>query len=429
MNKTPNYIQIQSELPPGISPINVLNEIRYGQAVRALEKKEEGGEIRGGSCGVILGKQIIGECHRKAHLRFLGGDSILGEETELMTRKGEVVEDIVLADLQAGGWEMEDAKTIDLGWKLNQVSGRGSMDILMKRPGAKFATMGLELKDINSMHVMRAKHYQLNPDPKHVIQAANYAIRYGDYRGLKDKDGKSIPLPYAILYTFRSVMHTQGLPDYIMEDIRKQGMLDVEFNDNGWPKAVQPFYRIYYIGWTFNGQATYWTAGMKEPQVTGITRETLDKYYSAVSTDIAATGNLGPRPSNKDLCGNTTFRQCDYCDLAPICNEYEGDYAQWRDRAMVYLKEKRKARWVIKETLGTTVVNAPMVTAATTDVETVAAGTAEVMAVATRMVETHKVEMEILADKPVAQSEPSSLPKTTKASSKGTGAAKISKRK
>jgi hypothetical protein len=184
---------------------------------------------------------------------------------------------------------------------------------------------GLELKLVSSFWTARGVHYDLQPKSDHLIQSALYSwlLRQGD-----------TPLPYTLLYSSRVQWHLSTAPKWLQQKF-KPGCYDVEFKEDGSPFKVLPFNRAYTLTWV-KDRLHYHTDGLKAPVATAIDMPSIWRYYHAVS-QLGPGKALPPRPTPLGVDGSKSYNPCDYCPLAPVCDQHT-DYQTWHDHATLTLK-------------------------------------------------------------------------------------------
>ena len=326
----------QDDVPDG--HFNTIEWVRKGQ--KALYEEHQAkeatrlGSLRGGSAGALIDGQVHGECHRKAHLRFLGIDTPLDEEIELMTRQGEQNEDIWIKELKASGLNVKTQG--DLGLVLDMFDAKfyGSPDIAIVMDDNEIPIVGLELKNVSAVTKAKSVHSEIKPDAKHLIQSAVYSVKMGELLGLE------APLPYQLVYSSRVLWHAFSMPKNAQKAMT-ENPIDVEWK---WGKmfAMKPFHRIYYLDWEGDAMK-YYTYG-KGWVDTPITKDSIDSFYKAVAKDIPETKDLGPRPVATDLYGKSTYSPCNYCSFKDVCDEHEDNYDTWVDHCRDLANEKHKER-------------------------------------------------------------------------------------
>lgn len=299
----------------------------------ATEEAAKLGHLRGGSVGVVLPDgSTAGKCPRLAHLRTLGLQPPLESlATRNMFALGYANEDIVEGLLRAG---LDVGLTVlsgaDTAFSYTRPDGRVvscRADLALAKPGGG-TVQGLELKAVCSLWTALGVAFDLRPKSDHLIQAAHYSAKQGK-------------IPFLLLYSSRVEWHVSTAPRFIQDKFAPGHPL-VKYKDNGvTPLKIRPFDVAYALSWGPEGKLYYWTDGMATPCVTTITEATIDEYYSRVVA-IGETQQLPPRPSSKSVDGSKGFNPCDYCDLVPVCNNYERDYQAWMDHAQVVCTKGRE---------------------------------------------------------------------------------------
>ena len=338
MRKPKKWTETQAKADVPAGHVNVLELLRKGQLALYEEHKEKEKSrihtVRGGSAGAVIDGEVFGECVRRAHLRYQGIDVPLDEEIELMTRQGEQNEEIFIKELQAAGVRVMTQD--DVGLQLEMFGSKfiGSPDIALVLGEDGVPSLGIENKNISSASKAKTVHFELKPDPKHIIQAATYSYRMGQLLG---RD----PLPYQLIYSSRVIWQAYTLPKVVLEMIKKNP-IDVEYR-YGKLSGIKPFHRVYFLGWTDEGFLKYTTHGYDDWVVTAVKAEHLDKHAEVVAKLMGETQHLGPRPSTKNLDGSRGYSACNFCPFSEVCDEYE-EYTEWLDHARLLADSAHKKR-------------------------------------------------------------------------------------
>lgn len=308
--------------------VNVLELLRKGQYALYKEHQEKEksriNTIRGGSAGAVIEGEVLGECVRRAHLRYHGIDTPLDETIELMTRQGEQNEEIFLKELKAAGVKVMTQDAVGLQLEMFGTTFIGSPDIALVLGEDGKPTIGIENKNISGISKAKTVHYELKPDTKHMIQAATYSYRIGQMLG-------SGPLPYQLIYSSRVLWQAYSLSKVAKAAVEKNPIdVDVKW---GKIQSIRPFHRVYYLDWTDDGRLCYYTDGYKDWVTTELKGEHLDKHAEVVAVLLEQTQDLGPRPSLRNLDGSKGYSPCNYCPFSDVCDEYEDNYLEWKDHA------------------------------------------------------------------------------------------------
>lgn len=326
----------------------------------AEKDKDKKGIMRGGSIGALLIKEgkptVLGECHRKAHLRSEGISAPIEPNRHPMLAAGVQNEESIAALLTAAGIKFLREEEIPIAYTLsNGVMVTGRPDIVLMDENDKPSSL-LELKKASSVYSVR-NHLLEGPDTKHIIQAAHYAMALG-MGGWPTKDGGLLPatpesarfaigrpLPASIVYTVDADWHippmdkpkVNHLPDVLVERDYKGGV-----------KKIKSHYQVFNLEWRQDKDGTWRThvtdTMFNKQWRTDLTSEDVLRYYMATSS-IGRDGNvnLGPRPSSASILGGApSYKPCDYCDFKSVCDNYETDYKRWKDEATAFVAQKKK---------------------------------------------------------------------------------------
>lgn len=300
------------------------------QALTEKAQAEESTKIatlRGGSIGLAektdKGIEVSGTCPRQAMLRFLGIDVKGMEEPstrDLMFAAGRTNEDSWLEVLaQAWPGKILREEEVPIKWTTpngTPVSGRPDI-VLATEDGSQYVR-GLELKLVSSLWTARTV---LKGEPKtgHLTQAAHYMWKLSEQAGYD--------VPFELWYTSRVDWHIMG---WAQKHFPKHGEVNSEHceystNKEGVSeiKKVLPFVKGFELRYTKSGSLEFRQTGGKKWVDTIITKDRIAMYYEQVETMVQSK-SLHSRPVNLDYSGQKeNWKQCDFCPLAKICDEYE----------------------------------------------------------------------------------------------------------
>lgn len=309
---------------------DILAELRTGRLLLNEREPDESGALHASSIPVLVGRVLYGsqkQCPRMAWLRWQGVDIPAEEERLLMFAAGHANEDSTAKELTASGrtFVRESDPGAAISWTHSGVRITGRPDFVNLVRGGKRAELGLELKLVSSIWTARNVHYELVPNSDHLIQAAHYSWQHGF-------------LPWSLLYTNRVDFHLSTAPKWLKDKFTPDSP-SIEWGDDG-PFKIVPFERAYRLGWTENKDADqrqlmYWTEGMDEPQITAITPSGIKSGVFTIANLGSPGVGMGPRPSTKHVDGiGKTYKACDYCPLAEVCDQYEDTTLDvWADHA------------------------------------------------------------------------------------------------
>lgn len=286
------------------------------------------GHLRGGDAGAIVGTEAYGKCGRLSMMRADGVEFPVDNDTREQFAGGFKNEDIVAEWLLAGDPSLPLKRESDwpTEWATDNgtpVSGRP--DIVLMNEAGTAATTLIELKSVVSMWSALSKHYDLKPDSGNIIQAAQYSMALGK-------------IPMWLLYSNRSQFHLSTAPKWLQAKFLPGPVYNVEYKDDGTPLKIGAFNRVYDLTWGADGHVYYHTEGLDRPVKTEVTEAAIRAYYNSVAEHRAA-GTLPARPSTKAIDGTKGFLACDYCEAKDVCDNYEGQPAEWRDRFKLKVKE------------------------------------------------------------------------------------------
>jgi len=293
--------------------------------VKEADKK---GILRGGSIGLAektdKGIEVSGTCHRQAMLRFLGVD-VKGMEDntsrDLMFAAGRTNEDSWL-EVLAASWPGKILREEEVPIVWNTPNGTvisGRPDMVLACSEGKYFARGLELKLVSSLWTARTV-IKGEPKTNHLIQTAHYMWRLSEQ--VREE------VPFELWYTSRVDWHVMG---WAQKHFPKHGALNSEFceysqNKDGEYeiKKVLPFTKGFEVRFV-QDKLQFKEVGGKKWVDTIITKSRIAMYYEHIE-ELAQSKSLGPRPVNLDYSGQKeSWKQCDFCPLSKICDEYEND--------------------------------------------------------------------------------------------------------
>lgn len=339
----------------------LLQGIKNKAKEHAAKDKDKLGILRGGSVGALFIKDgaplVIGECHRKAHLRAHSISAPIEPGRHPMLQSGLKNEDTIAELIEAAsipGLAFRREEEIPVNYTLaNGVRVTGRPDIVLGAEGDKGAfipTRVLELKKTASVYGLR-NHLLEGPDSKHLIQAGHYMFALGmgaSPGGTPSEEAKLTmtgkPLPGSLIYTVDSDWHIPQM------DAGKLGFLNetlADRNHRGGIKKVKSHYQVFDLEWEERGGVytlVVHDTMLNKTLPTSLTIDSILRYYEAVS-NMGVNGNtsLGPRPSSASLLGGEpSYRPCDYCDFKAVCDNSESNYERWKDEAVALVNNKKK---------------------------------------------------------------------------------------
>lgn len=292
-------------------PATNLNVRRlYVQGQEALEAKRQvredslRGVLRAGSSGCLHERRVYGECHRVAHLRWLGVDKSFDADRRLMLEAGEGNEDLWVKTLQAG-WQGQVLKGLEVRRDTAVGPVLGTTDVILA-DAAGTQQVVLELKLVSALNSAILRHFHGAPDGKHLVQAACYMWLAN--------------LPAVLCYASRTDFAT-GF------SAKKYGTY-----------RIAPFLRLFYL--TLRDGRLYYRDEFEADEVaTYVTVDGIQAHYELV-TKLAELG-LGERPeSAAPVAGaEAHYDRCKYCPYQSVCDRYEHDYPTWLDAAKQVAQE------------------------------------------------------------------------------------------
>ena len=322
----------------------------------AVEAGKVGG-LRGGSTGAMLyGKTPVGQCARKAYLRFKGVDlHDIEENRHLMFDAGLRNEDSWTETLARGikesGSDLVIKREDEIGitWELEngtRVTGRPDICLGLLNGTGKFeAKLGLELKLVCAIWTAKDLIVYAEPKLPHLLQAGHYLkqMSLGNYL-----DGKPSPdLEWEIWYTSRTDFAISG-EAWMRNLFAKAPAHYMEWREDAktgrpYPLKVLPFRMGFKIKYSPQGQLLFQRIPTKEhPLEAGaawersvVTWSGINQFFDMVS-QVDESGELPPRPVNVSALGEKgSYSMCSslYCPMSKNCDKHEDNLAAWLESA------------------------------------------------------------------------------------------------
>jgi len=300
------------------------------------------GVLRAGNSGIVsVDGEVAASCHRVAHLRQLGIEVDPPDDSSLlMFQLGTANEQVVYEDLvhTAGSDEVIlREEEIPIEWFTSngtKVTGRPDMVICHQTQGPDCEpkpVLCVEIKSIASVWTSSAVMFDGEPKLGHLAQVGHYMWKLGT-------PGRIVYKQYAI----------QEIPNWteVVNGEKRKGWGQKLFPRAGAPGSelidyekgrIRPFEVVYELEFTDDGVLKYKREGAETDWTLTIVSTTdIARFYELVS-NMASTGNLGPRPLTLSPDGSTKrFTNCAYCPLNAVCDSVEGadpgtQYLQWLD--------------------------------------------------------------------------------------------------
>lgn len=305
-----------------------LEQLRIEHAAEELPKL---GTLRGGSSGAVIGGQWFGKCGRLAHLRQVGLQ-VPAERSSLQMFEGGYASEVAVDKVLAAWLRTRPLGSVwlDRAAQLSYTLADGTSvtsrpDVVVRRTSDNAPVLVLELKMVASMWTALGVHYDLKPKSDHLIQLGHYCDQ--------------LKVPGVLMYTSWSDFHISTAPPFITSKFGPN-VYDIEYRDDGKPLKIRPFVRAYDVAWGPSGKLEYGTDGFsaEEPMRESLlTAAAILEYYTRVA-DVQRTKQLPPRPTAKGVDGFKSYKACDYCPLAAVCDSSETNYSEWRDRVEVGIR-------------------------------------------------------------------------------------------
>lgn len=363
---------------------------------RGAGEAEKQGYLRAGSSGIVNSQgNVAGGCVRKAHVRSLGIETEeISEDKLLMFDLGFANEDVIAQKIRKAlpdGYMLLREEEIPIQWSTTngtQVSGRpdivicevsskkgmtnlsiqGSVDVdqglqSMVLPAA-VPVLGLELKSVHSMWTARDVLFKQKPKLSNLIQAAHYMWKlnvpykliYTSYsnlgQGMAGTGGwilKQLPRPGEKYSEYIEYSYFRKYQDKKTGKDRNTKVTREEFDALPWKereysiKNLKQFEMVYDLQFTGEGMLQYRAEGDSGKWTdTIVYRDDIERFFE-VTSRVAETGQLGPRPTAIDALGDEAgYSDCSYCPMNDICTREETNYSQW-------LEEVRKLSSSLKK--------------------------------------------------------------------------------
>lgn len=332
------------------------------------------GNLRAGNSGMMSpGGEVVGSCHRIAHLRSLGIELDPPPDSRLiMFQVGTANEDLVAADLKhtcAPNEVVLREEEIPIEWMTGngtKVTGRPDMvvcqlsEIVPTISGIVSTArpvFGVEIKSIASVWTSRDVLGERMPKMEHLIQAAHYSWKLG--------------VPFRLLYKQYAIQEipgwkgTGGAPGWGQKLFPRRGEPGSEHIDYEMGR-IQPFEIVYELEWApkpakvpskpaedvkVGSEAPglgptgrllrFRQEGTRKWTLSLVSDSDIERFYEFVSK-MATTENLGPRPSNVNPEGKEkNWSRCDskYCVLSETCTLHEDfGYRKWLEAVKAKLQ-------------------------------------------------------------------------------------------
>lgn len=325
---------------------NIIQRLRDGRQLARTAYKQQDvsklGTLRAGNSGLMSADgDVTGSCHRVAHLRQLGIEIEVPDDSSLlMFQVGTANEDIVYQDLLHTAHESEvilREEEIPTQWyTVNKtlVTGRPDMVICRREADEKHGLLttpilGLELKSVASVWTSRTVLFDNEPKLAHLAQAGHYMWQLGS-------------IPFRLIYKQYA---NQAMPDFAHRFFPRKdapGSEYIEYNDSGAPKCVRPF-EIGYELQFLDGVLHYKREDVPDTwHESVVSTADIQRFYEFTST-MAADKKLGPKPIT---CGpdgeEKSYSNCGYCPLNPVCKKKKLKYDEWLEAVKHELHQVRQ---------------------------------------------------------------------------------------
>lgn len=290
------------------------------------------GNLRVGSSGIMSSNgDIAAECARKSYIRSLGLElDPPTVPTQIMWDLGYANEDRVVDSLKLvlpAEYKLVREEEYPVSWTTSNgtlVTGRPDIVIL---DSADKPILGLELKSVHSMWTARDILFGGEPKINNLAQAAHYMML--------------LNVPYKLVYRSYSILG-QAPAQWADKLFPKEGEPMSEYIQWGdvdrksgkrTMRGISQFEIVYDLRFDQTGRLEYSKEGSNQWIATILTQQDIRRYFEHVA-NIAATGNLGPRPTAVKATGDkASFNMCSpkYCPLAETCDNYDKtrDFKAW----------------------------------------------------------------------------------------------------
>ena len=304
------------------------------------------GNLRAGNSGIMSAEgDVAGSCHRLAHLRQLGVEVEVPDDSKLiMFQMGTANEEVVYQDLlhTSGEDEIilreEQIPTLWFTENGTKVTGRPDMvickvvDIEDVPEGVRhyeipatepvynyfgkvaIPSWGVELKSIASVWTTREVMGDGKPKLEHLVQAAHYSWQLG--------------IPFRLMYKQYSNQAMPGFGEKFFPKQGEPGSEHISYDDRGGVKNVNPFEIVYELQFSGSGYLEYRREGDGTVPAgdwvrTLVRRHDIERFYEFVSR-MEEDKALGPRflTIGADGTEKSTSR-CTYCPIRPICDKVD----------------------------------------------------------------------------------------------------------
>jgi hypothetical protein len=260
--------------------------------------KEAGklGILRGGTTGAVLDTgEVVGQCHRKALIRFLGLQKSAGGN--FWFDMGFANEELWLAKLKKS-WpgKIRCEEDYPIEWEVDGTKVTGRPDMVLFDENDK-PVAGIELKSVGAINSAAPIRFENKPKLPNLLQAAHYSSQVG--------------VPFYLVYT---AFVSGPLPYWAQKQYGE--------------KTIEPFMTEFKVYIDDNGTICYDTEKGKTVK-TMVSISNLVDFYRLVA-DMPRQKNLYSRFKDMDINGKSLpYNVCDYCALQRTCVNFEGNYDRW----------------------------------------------------------------------------------------------------
>jgi hypothetical protein len=271
---------------------------RLQSAEHEAKEVDKKGVLRGGTTGCVEADgTVVGQCHRKALIRYLGLQAPAGPN--LWFDMGFANEELWTAKIRKA-WPhgIKCEEDFPIQWELDGVTITGRPDIVLMNADDQ-PVAGIELKSVGSVNTALNIWFENKPKTENLLQAAHYASQVG--------------VPFYLVYTFLS---KAPLPYWAQKKFAA--------------KDLSPFIKEFKV-WLDGSGAIHYTTEDGVDHPTPLSLDGIKDFYRLV-IDMDKRKDLYTRFTDRELNGDPLpFEKCKYCAYNDICNNYDHNYDLWLD--------------------------------------------------------------------------------------------------
>jgi hypothetical protein len=269
------------------------------EAAEHLAKEgDKQGVLRGGTTGAVADDgEVIGQCHRKALVRFLGLQKPSG--SNYWFDMGFANEELWVAKIKKS-WphNIRCEEDYPIRWEVDGTPVTGRPDMVLFDEDDK-PVAGVELKSVGAINSAMGVRFENKPKTANLLQAAHYSSQVG--------------VPFYLVYT----CFVKGPLPYWAQK---------RFGE----KELHPFIKEFKVYINSAGKICY-DQEDGTPTVTDLSLDGIKNFYRLI-VDMDKQKSLYNRFRDRELNGKPLpYDVCNYCPYQRACNNHADDYDRWID--------------------------------------------------------------------------------------------------